>query len=369
MARIFSIVGTRPEAIKMAPVIKKLNEQGRHSIKVISTGQHRELLKQTLAFFGIVPDLELDIMQPNQSLASLSANLLLSLDQIFSREPADLVIAQGDTTSVMVASLLSFYHKIPFAHVEAGLRTGDLYAPFPEELNRMVTGRLASLHFAPTPRAKQNLLKEGINPSTIHVTGNTVIDALLWVAAEVRPPKLKIPKAGKIILVTCHRRENFGAPLENIFSALKKILDLHPDFHIVYPVHPNPNVRQKAFDNLGQHSRAHLIDPLSYQDLVSVMKSSEFVITDSGGIQEEAPSLKKPVLVLRETTERPESIDAGVAELVGTDAEKIFNTADRLIHDPIYFTKMASGANPYGDGYAADRIVNIIDTFLDGGMS
>ncbi len=361
---LLSIVGTRPEAIKMAPVVKELRKSKIFDVQLVSTGQHRELLRQTLNSFGLAPDLELGVMQANQSLGGLTANLISALDPVFDELKPDMVIGQGDTTSVMVASLLSFYRRIPFSHVEAGLRTGDIHSPFPEEFNRTVAGRVAALHFAPTQRSVDNLLREGVESSRIHLTGNTVIDALLWMSKRVGAPSITTLPGRRLILVTCHRRENFGKPMQNIFEALKRIITYHPDCEIVFPVHPNPNVRNPVYAKLGNESRIHLVDPLCYEDLVSMMKASYFVMTDSGGIQEEAPSLCKPVLVLRESTERPEAVEAGVAEIVGVDQDKIFERASRLLSDPVYYARVATGANPYGDGLATGRIVSAINSYF-----
>ena len=363
--KIFAIVGTRPEAVKMAPVIEALRRREIHDVKIVSTGQHQELLRQTLWSFGIKPDIELGVMQPGQSLSELTTRLMVAIDPLLAHHAPAMVIAQGDTTSVMVAALLSFYRHIPFAHVEAGLRTGDIHSPFPEEFNRIVAGRLAALHFAPTRRAADNLIAEGISRDMIHVTGNTVIDALLKIAARGGASSVPVRAGRRLILVTCHRRENFGAPLGQIFSALKRLLVAHADCEIVFPVHPNPAVRTLALHKLGGDPRIHLVDPLSYEDLVATLQACFMVMTDSGGIQEEAPSLRKPVLVLRETTERPEAVEAGVAEIAGTDEDIIFDKANRLLIDPHHYARMASGANPYGDGHAATRIVDLIGSYLE----
>ena len=360
---LIALVGTRPEAIKMAPVIQALRRDGTHDVRVVSTGQHREMLRQTLGIFNITPDAELDVMQPNQSLATLTANLFRTLDPLIEQLNPAMMIAQGDTTSVMVASICSFYRRLPFAHVEAGLRTGDIDSPFPEEFNRIVAGRLAALHFAPTQRAVDNLKREHITQG-VHLTGNTVIDALLWAAERAGPPPLTLREGQRLVLVTCHRRENFGAPLGRIFGALKRIVAAAPDCEIIYPVHPNPNVRDRAHAELGGISRIHLVEPLDYSDLVAAMKHATLVLTDSGGIQEEAPSLKKPVLVLRESTERPEAVESGVAAIAGTDEDLIFTKAMRLLTDKAHYASMATGANPYGDGHAALRIVKAINAYL-----
>lgn len=363
--RIGCLVGTRPECIKMAPVIQALRKSAWADVVVISTGQHREMLRQTLETFGLCADIDLDVMVAGQTLASLSSLIFAKIDEVFQSKHFDLLLVQGDTTSVMVASLAAFYRHIPVAHVEAGLRTHDLQRPFPEELNRVVTGRVARLHFAPTERAQRNLLAEGVAADAITVTGNTVIDALQDVASRDLP--CAFPKASEnmLVLITAHRRENFGAPLKSICEAVVTLHDSYPDLEFVYPVHPNPNIKGPVYDYLGGLERVNLIPPADYVDLVSLMKRARFIITDSGGIQEEAPALCKPVLVLREETERPEAVEAGVAHIVGTDKDRIVSEARRLIEDPEFFARMASGASPYGDGLAAGRIAHACRAFLE----
>lgn len=361
---ILCMVGTRPEVIKMAPVILALRQAPWVKVRVCATAQHREMLDEALAIFDIVPDFDLDAMRPNQSLSGLTARLLTGVDQVLEAERPHLVVAQGDTTTVLATALACFYRQIPFAHVEAGLRTGDIRNPFPEEMNRVVAGHLASLNFAPTERSKQALLAEGCAPGTIHVTGNTVIDALLWEAAQHPEHGLQLPAGRRLVLLTAHRRENFGTPLREIFRAIQTLTQRHPDIHFVYPVHPNPNVLQPAFEALSDNPQITLCPPLDYRRLVALLMQADFVLTDSGGLQEEAPALRKPVLVLRTETERPEAVTAGVAKLVGRDHDAIVAAVSELMHDALVYQKMARGASPYGDGKAAVRITDILATYL-----
>lgn len=357
--RVLVVVGTRPEAVKLAPVVHALQRQSWATTRVLATAQHRQMLDQIHGFFGIRPDRDLDAMRPGQGLADLTARLLSGLDPVLAEEQPELVLAQGDTTTVMVTALACFYRKIAFGHVEAGLRTGDLHNPFPEELNRVLVGRMAALHFAPTEGSRQNLLREGADPSRVYVTGNTVIDALLWAAERVDTAPFR-PAAGKrLVLVTAHRRENFGAPFEQVCAALRQIAD-RPDVQMLYPVHPNPNVRDVAHRVLGGHPSIQLVDPLDYPAMVAAMRACTLILTDSGGVQEEAPSLGKPVLVLRTTTERPEGVAAGSAKLVGTDRATIVAAANRLLDDSDAYAAMATVKNPYGDGRASLRIVDAI---------
>ncbi len=363
--KIICMVGTRPEGIKMAPVIKALKSAGWAETVVVSTGQHREMVRQTLDIFGIGIDHDLDVMEPNQTLAGLSAKIFQRLDPLLAEERPDLVLVQGDTTSVMVASLASFYRRIPVGHVEAGLRTHDFENPFPEEMNRVVAGLASTIHFAPTRSSRDNLLAERHDPAQVHITGNTVIDALLDVAQRDLP--CAYPSPGKrLVLVTAHRRENFGSPLLNIIGAVKDLHEAHRDVEFVYPVHPNPNVREPVYKHLSGLERVHLVEPLNYLELTAVMKASHFVLTDSGGIQEEAPALGKPVLVLRDETERPEAVEAGVAKLIGTNRSVIVTEASRLLTDPAAHKRMARGVSPYGDGKAAARITSHCHAFLRG---
>lgn len=360
MKKILCVIGTRPEAIKMSPVIIALREEPSFEIRILATAQHRDLLDQVLSIFKIEPDIDLDIMRPNQALATLTARLLCDLDHVLKAENPDAVLAQGDTTTVMAASLACFYHKIPFGHIEAGLRTGDLGSPFPEEMNRIMAGKLAKWHFAPTESARQNLFREGITETDVFVTGNTVIDALLS-AAELEPAlPFAFDAAKRLILVTAHRRENFGESLERICQAVLTVARRNPDVHVVYPVHPNPNVRDKAYGILSNHPRITLCEPLEYLPFVQVMKHAYLILTDSGGVQEEAPALGKPVLILREETERAEAVDEGVAKLVGSSYERIVGEAQHLLDSEAAYEEMARGFSPYGDGKAAGRITRVL---------
>jgi len=361
--QILCLVGTRPECIKMAPVINALREQPWCRVTVLSTGQHREMTRSVLAAFGIGVDIDLDVMEPNQTLAGLTARVLVKLDPVLEQGAFDLLLVQGDTTSVMAAALSAFYRRVPIGHVEAGLRTGDIRRPFPEELNRVTAGLVTNLHFAPTAAARDHLLCEGKDPASVHVTGNTVIDALLEISRQDFP--CAYPAEGRrLVLVTAHRRENFGAPLVAICDAIRRLHDAHEDIEFVYPVHPNPNIRGPVHERLGELSRVNLVPPADYVDLVTLMKRATLVLTDSGGIQEEAPALGKPVLVLREETERPEAVAAGVARLVGADAECIVEEAGRLLDDEAAYRDMARGISPYGDGLAAGRIADLCQKFL-----
>jgi len=362
--RTLSIFGTRPEAIKMAPVLKQLNDSPSIESIICITAQHREMLDQVLNLFDIHPDYDLDIMKPAQPLNELTASVFQGLEPIIESVKPDWVLVQGDTTTVMSAALLAYYHQVKVGHVEAGLRTGDKYQPFPEEINRRVLGAVADLHFAPTEWAKDNLLKESVPPEKITVTGNTVIDALN-VMIE-RPVDLtEGPLAGieheTLILVTAHRRENFGEPMERIFEALRQIAQHYEGrAHLIYPVHLNPKVQDPAKRMLSDQSNIHLIEPLSYLPMVHLIKRAHLILTDSGGIQEEAPGLGTPVLVLRERTERPEAIEAGTALLVGTDTDRIVSETRRLMDDPQAYEAMATAVNPFGDGHAAERIVGAL---------
>lgn len=354
------IVGTRPEAIKMAPVILALKNHPEVSCSVVATAQHRHMLDQVMKVFDIKPDIDLDIMRPNQTLTALTARLLIGLDDVLMGEKPDVVLAQGDTTTVMTAALACFYHRIPFGHVEAGLRTWDMQNPFPEEMNRVIAGRLAKWYFAPTESSRQNLLREGVSDADIVVTGNTVIDALLSVVnREVELP-VELDPTKRLILVTAHRRENFGEPFERVCHALLALLERNQDVQVVYPVHPNPNVRDTAHRLLGTHPRVVLCEPLDYLPFVAAMKRAYLILSDSGGVQEEAPALGKPVLVLRHETERPEAVREGVVKLVGTDFDTIVSEVQRLLDDKSAYGKMARGVSPYGDGHAAERIIKVL---------
>lgn len=372
--RILSIFGTRPEAIKMAPVVRLLGEcDGQVESLVCVTAQHREILDQVLRLFEITPDIDLDLMEENQDLASLTSRAVRSLSEVLERTRPSLVLVQGDTTTAMAAGLAAFYRRIPVGHVEAGLRTYDRLNPFPEEVNRRVLSALASCHFAPTERAAAALRNEGVAKGDIHVTGNPVIDSLLWIRGRAPSPaaqhflasldlRQEEGQAGprRTILVTAHRRESFGEPLENICRALRRLVERNPDVHLAYPVHPNPNVQGPVFRLLSGEPRIHLIEPLPYDALVHLMARCYLVMTDSGGLQEEAPALGKPVLVLREETERPEGVEAGTAKVVGTAPEVIVEESERLLRNPRAYRQMAAAVSPYGDGRAAERIVRII---------
>lgn len=362
---VLCVLGTRPEAVKMAPVIQALRAAPWCRVVVVSTGQHRDLLGQTLGVFGIRPDHDLDLMQPEQSLAGLTAGLLARLDPLLVAQAPHLVLAQGDTTTVMATALACFYWRIPFGHVEAGLRTGDLASPFPEEFNRLTATRLAALHFAPTAQARANLLAEGVSPGAVHVTGNTVIDALRATAAR---PDLSSPyprdPGKRLVLLTAHRRENLGPPLARICAAIRALLTRFEDVELVYPMHPNPAVRRCVVPALGGLPRAHLIEPVDYLTMTALLARCTLVLTDSGGLQEEAPALGKPVLVLRDKTERPEAIEAGGAALVGTRRGPILAAATRLLADPAAHAAMAHRKSPFGDGQAAPRIVAACAAFL-----
>lgn len=372
--KILIIFGTRPEAIKMAPVIKELKKTFKVSVCV--TAQHREMLDQVLNIFNISPDYDLNIMKNGQDLYDVTTKVLNGLKYVFSREKPDLVLVHGDTTTSMVASLAAFYFKIPVAHVEAGLRTNDIYSPFPEELNRQVTSRLASYHFAPTQRAKENLIAEGVLKDKIFVTGNTVIDSLFSVIkkARVTPfpnilieklPFLDNVKDQKIVLITGHRRENFGDGFEQICESLLALSKKHQEVNFVYPVHLNPNVLMPVKSFLSNLENFYIIEPLEYLHFLKMMDISYLILTDSGGIQEEAPSLGKPVLVMRNSTERPEAVKAGTVKLVGTNKEKIINSVDILLNDKDAYLSMSKIHNPYGDGLSSIRIREFIQEILN----
>ena len=361
--QIFCIVGTRPEVIKMAPVVLRLKETHWADVKILATAQHRELLDQMLNIFGLSADIDLNVMQNNQELPELTAKLIMSLDKALSTEKPDIVLAQGDTTTVMTAALAAFYQRIPFGHVEAGLRTGDMMYPYPEEMNRVLAGHLAAIHFAPTEGARRNLVRESIPETRIHVTGNTVIDALLMICSRNGEVDARVEPDRRLILVTAHRRENFGVPLLEICRALRRIVERNPDVQVLYPVHPNPNVQEPVYRELGHHPRIALCGPIDYASFALAMKRAYLILTDSGGVQEEAPALGKPVLVLRDETERPEAVEEGVVKLVGTNCERIVCETQELLDNPTRYQQMAKGTSPYGDGKAADRIVRILKEF------
>ena len=349
--KIFCVIGTRPEAIKMAPVILKLKEA--HDVFVISTGQHKTMLDQTLAVFDLKPDYNFNLMKENQSISGVLSKAIEKLSELILEKNPDIVLGQGDTTTALASALASYYSKVPFGHIEAGLRSFDFENPWPEEMNRVLISKLTTFHFCPTESAKENLRKEGI-VKNVYVTGNTVIDSLL---------KLVVKKQNtdtKQILVTLHRRENFGQNSENILNAILKIVE-NNNVSVIFPVHLNPNIRNKVFSILN-HERIKLVEPLDYKEFVETMSESYIILTDSGGIQEEAPALGIPVLVLRETTERPEAVDFGVAKLVGSDANKIIIETEKLINNIEEYKKMSKGISPYGDGQSSQRILDILNT-------
>lgn len=367
MKKIVVVFGTRPEAIKLCPVVLALKKDSSFDCRVCVTGQHREMLYQVLDVFGVCPDVDLGLMRPNQSLAGLTARAITALDEYLAKERPDVVIVQGDTTTVLAGALSAFYQHIPIAHVEAGLRTWNMESPWPEEANRQLTTRLARWHFCPTENNKANLLKEGVSPSSIYVTGNTVIDALKIAVEKVRtnPPEVPglpngfLQTSEKMVLITGHRRENFGDGFEHICAAIKKLAEEFPETHFIYPVHLNPNVREPVNRILGQHcgKNVHLIEPQSYLPFVALMNRAYLILTDSGGVQEEAPSLGKPVLVMRDTTERPEAVTAGTVKLVGTGVDDIYRETRVLLTDRIAYEKMSRAVNPYGDGESTARIL------------
>lgn len=362
MKSILVVMGTRPEAIKLAPVVLALKRQPQaFRVTVCVTAQHRQMLDQVLRLFHIEPDLDLNLMEANQTLPSLTARAMLSVSQAIKECQPDTVMVQGDTTTAMVTALAAFYQRVPVGHVEAGLRTGNPQSPFPEEINRRLIGVLGDMHFAPTTRAADALRAEGVPRDRVHLTGNTVVDALHMIAS--RPVRV-IPRIGfddrRLILVTAHRRESFGEPLERICRALRELADRHPDVAILYPVHPNPSVREPVERLLLNVQGVFLLDPLEYEEFVHLMKRSYLVLTDSGGIQEEAPALGKPVLVMRNETERPEALEAGTSRLVGTDTETILYEVERLLNDRQAYARMATAVSPFGDGRAAERILMVL---------
>ncbi len=354
------VVGTRPEAIKLAPLLLRLKEVKGLTVRLISTGQHRELLDQALREFGLVADVDLDLMRSNQTLADSTSRALTALDHAIEAEAPSLVLAQGDTTTVLAAALASYYRQVPFGHVEAGLRTGQPYRPFPEEKNRVLAAHLASVHFTPTFQGRDNLLREAIDPDSIHVTGNTGIDALRWVVDQSPANTHDIRAMPRTILVTAHRRENLGPPLEAICGAVIDLIAKYPDLRVVFPVHPNPSVRLVVAGLLEKTPRVELVAPVGYREFVGLMRSSFLILTDSGGIQEEGPSLGVPVLVLRDETERPEAVLAGSVQLVGPHRKAIVDAVERLWDDPTAYRQASTAVNPYGDGHASERIVRVV---------
>ena len=377
MKKVAVFMGTRPEGIKMAPVIKALEKADGLEPVVISTGQHREMLEQVVDIFDLRVDHDLEVMQPNQTLASLSARLMERVDALLDDVDIDMALVQGDTTTVLIAALACFYRKIPLGHVEAGLRTGNMHSPFPEEANRRTAAPLMNLHFAPTALSRQNLLDENIPADQVHITGNTVIDALFLEIEKQNTPEVQaevdlaladaLPenwREAPYVLVTGHRRENFGGGFEQICDALARLARKFPDHQFIYPVHLNPNVQEPVNQLLSGLDNIHLIPPQGYRAFVALMAGATLILTDSGGVQEEAPSLGKPVLVMRDTTERPEGVEAGTVKLVGADADAIVNEASRLLLDRDAYNAMASAKNPYGDGRAADRIVEALQNYF-----
>ena len=371
MRKILFVFGTRPEAIKLCPVIRKLREQpSRFQVRVCVTAQHRELLDQVMGAFGVVPDHDLNLMLPGQTLFQSTSRIISGLEPVLAAERPDMILVQGDTTTTLCGALAAFYRHIPVGHVEAGLRTGDMRQPFPEELNRVLTSRLTALHFAATEAAAKYLRDEGVDPAAISVTGNTGIDAVLFVRDGLERGRLEgfpcpeLNPSTKLIVVTAHRRESFGEGFDRICRALAEIAE-RDDVLLIYPVHPNPNVQDPVNRHLSAHPRIRLIPPLSYVPFVDLMRRAYLLITDSGGIQEEGPSLGKPILVLREKTERPEAVQAGTVKLVGTDDRRIVEEANSVLDDPLEYQRMARVHNPYGDGLASGRISNLIHSFFD----
>ncbi len=367
--KILTVIGTRPEAIKLAPLVIELGRREALESIVCATAQHREMLDQALAIFGVKPDFDLNIMSPGQTLAQVTSRAMEGLDSVIQKVEPDVVIVQGDTTSAFSGALAGHYRQTRVGHVEAGLRTGNKFAPFPEEMNRRLIGRMADLHFAPTEFAKRTLLDEAlVEPESVFLTGNTVIDALLWVRNKVESESPELPfdfdktiGDNPFVLITGHRRESFGSGFEDICRAIREVAEQHPTTHFVYPVHLNPNVREPVNRILGEHARIHLIEPQTYEPFVWLMNRATVILTDSGGVQEEAPSLGKPVLVMRETTERPEGVDAGNARLVGVDYDKIVGQLDLLLRSGEEREKMASVNNPYGDGRASIKIADVLE--------
>jgi UDP-N-acetylglucosamine 2-epimerase (non-hydrolysing) len=364
--KVMLVFGTRPEAVKMAPLVLELQKRSEQFETIVTvTAQQREMLDQVLTIFGITPDYDLNIMKARQTLTHITTKVMAGLDELYQEVKPDIVLVHGDTTTSFAASLAAYYNQIPVGHVEAGLRTWNKYSPFPEELNRQLTGVIADLHFSPTDQARQNLLDEGKNTESITVTGNTAIDAMsTTVDAHYAHPILEQAAGKRLVLVTAHRRENLGDNMEHMFTAIRRIADAHPDTMIVYPVHLNPAVRDIAHRILGNHERIQLIEPLGLIDFHNFASRSYLILTDSGGVQEEAPSLGVPVLVLRDTTERPEGIQAGTLKLAGTDEENIFKMADQLLRDDEAHEAMAKASNPYGDGHASVRIAAYLQYYF-----
>lgn len=361
MKKVMLVFGTRPEAIKMCPLVNELKTRENIETVVCVTGQHRQMLDQVLEAFHVVPDYDLSIMKDKQTLFDITTNILNRIKAVLEEVKPDVVLVHGDTSTTFVTALACFYLQIPVGHVEAGLRTYNIYSPYPEEFNRQAVSIISQYNFAPTELSKQNLLNEGKKPETIYVTGNTAIDALkTTVREDYSHPELEWAKDSRLILITAHRRENLGEPMKNMFRAIRRVMDEHPDVKAIYPIHMNPVVRETANAILGDDERIHIIEPLDVLDFHNFQSRSYLILTDSGGIQEEAPSLGKPVLVMRDTTERPEGIAAGTLKLVGTDEEVIYKNFKQLLEDPDEYAKMSNASNPYGDGFACKRIANIL---------
>lgn len=365
--KVMSVFGTRPEAIKMAPLVKALDKAEGITSLVCVTAQHRQMLDSVLTQFDITPDDDLDLMCAGQTLTSITTGVLTGMEKVLAARKPDIVLVHGDTTTSAAAALAAFYQQIPVGHVEAGLRSWDRYSPFPEEMNRLLTGRIATLHFAPTDHSRDNLAREGITQG-VHVVGNTVIDALRMMVRDdytFESPQLRRLKLdkGRWVVLTCHRRENLGQPMQQIFRSVKRLVQTHPDVHVVYPVHPNPTVVDTAYSMLGDVARVHLVAPLCVEDMHNLMRRCMLVMTDSGGLQEEAPALGKPVVVLRTETERPEVVEAGLALLAGVEEESVFRAGSSLLDDADLYHAMSHAINPYGDGHTARRIVEILQAY------
>ena len=361
MRKIMLVFGTRPEAIKMCPLVLELKKRPELQTLVCVTGQHRQMLDQVLETFGVKPDYDLSIMKERQTLFDVTVNILERIRDVLEKERPDVVLVHGDTSTTFVTALACFYLQIAVGHVEAGLRTYNIHSPYPEEFNRQAVGIVAKYHFAPTELSRGNLLREGKNADDIYVTGNTAIDALkTTVRADYAHPELEWAEGSRLIMLTAHRRENLGEPMYHMFRAIRRIVDEHPDVKVIYPIHMNPVVRKAASDVLGDDDRIHIIEPLDVLDFHNFMDRSYLILTDSGGIQEEAPSLGKPVLVMRDTTERPEGLQAGTLKLVGTDEDVIYTEFKKLLEDPAAYEAMSRASNPYGDGHACERIADVL---------
>lgn len=365
MKKVMLVFGTRPEAIKMCPLVNELKTRPSLETVVCVTGQHRQMLDQVLSAFHVQPDYDLSIMKTQQSLFDVTEDILRGIRTVLEKEQPSVVLVHGDTSTTFATALACFYLQIPVGHVEAGLRTWNLASPFPEEFNRQAVGLVAKYHFAPTETSRQNLLEEGKDPAAIYVTGNTAIDAMgTTVRGDYTHPELAWAADSRLVLLTAHRRENLGEPMRHMFRAIRRVADDHPDVKVIYPIHKNPQVRAAAEEIIGDHPRFHLIEPLDVLDFHNFMARSDLILTDSGGIQEEAPSLGKPVLVMRDTTERPEGIEAGTLKLVGTDEETIYQAMDALLTDEEAYRRMAHASNPYGDGHACRRIADVLCSTL-----